>query len=81
VEITFIDAIVEFFVDTQSPFKIIENKKFKQMMRVATKGELLPIRSVRALYNKVFLTFNNCKAIISVDLKATYSTISLSLDS
>jgi hypothetical protein len=46
VEITLADAIVELFVDTQSPFEMIENKKFKQMMRVATKGESLPIRSV-----------------------------------
>jgi hypothetical protein len=80
VEITLADAIVKFFVDIQSPFEIIKNKKFKQMMRVATKGESLPIRSVRALCNRVFLAFNNCKATISIDLEATCSTISLSLD-
>jgi hypothetical protein len=59
---------------------MIKNKKFKQMMRVATRGEPLPIRSVRALRDKVFFAFNNCKATISADLEATCSTISLSLD-
>ena len=80
VEITLADAIVEFFIDTQSPFKIVENKKFKQMMRIASKGEPLLIRSVRALCDKVFFAFNNCKATINADLEATCLTILLSLD-
>jgi hypothetical protein len=79
-EVTLEQAIIEFVVDTQSPFDIVENKKFQQMMRIAMKGELCPVRSARVLRERITSNFLNCKVITTSDLETTCAAISLSLD-
>jgi hypothetical protein len=77
-------AIIEWMVETQQPFDIVENKKWKQMWKVALRsagksGEC-PIKSQQVARSRIQDDFNKCQYMIYKELEVSSETVSFSLD-
>ena len=76
-------AIIEWMVDTQQPFDVVENAKWKQMwkvaMRLAGKSGECPIKSRQVARSRIQDDFNKCQYTIFKEL-GTAETVSFSLD-
>lgn len=76
-------AIIEWMVDTQQPFDVVENAKWKQMwkvaMRLAGKSGECPIKSRQVARSRIQDDFNKCQYAIYKELGIA-ETVSFSLD-
>lgn len=77
-------AVIEWMVDTQQPFDVVENAKWKQMWKVAMKsagksGEC-PIKSQQVARRRIQDDFNKCQYMIYKELEVSSETVSFSLD-
>ena len=71
-------------VDTQQPFDVVENIKWKQIWKVAMKsagklGEYL-IKSQQVAWSRIQDDFNKCQYAIYKELEVSSKTVSFSLN-
>src|SRR6202008_2388359 len=78
-------AITEWIVDTQQPFNVVENKKWKQMWKVAMQSAIVgktrecPIKSQQVARSRIQDEFTKCQYTIYKELGIA-ETVSFSLD-
>jgi hAT family C-terminal dimerisation region len=73
------DAIIEWIIDTQQPFEIVNNEKWRQMWKIAL-NRPCPINSHQTLRRRIEQEFSKCQLHMYEQLKNTAESISLSLD-
>jgi len=74
------EAIIEWVVDTQQPFDVVRNPKWKAMWKIALNGAPCPIASEQVLRSRITDQFNKSQFAIFDELKATAETVSFLLD-
>jgi hypothetical protein len=73
-------AILEWMVDTQQPFDVVDGVKWKQMWKIALNGKLCPIKSQQVARSRIEDEFIRSQYIIYEELELTAETVSFSLD-
>jgi len=73
------EAIIEWIIDTQQPFDIVDNEKWKRMWKIAL-SRSCPINSHQTLRRRIEKEFSNCQFRMYEELKISAETVSLSLD-
>jgi hypothetical protein len=76
-------AIIEWMVDTQQPFDIVDNKKWKEMWKVALRSENkyreCPIKSRQVARSRIQDEFHKNQYAVYTELKGA-ETVAFSLD-
>lgn len=78
-DMTLDEAIIEWIIDTQQPFDLVNNEKWKKMWQIAL-NRPCPINSSTTLRRRIEQEFSKCQLRIYEELKASAETVSFSLD-
>jgi hypothetical protein len=73
------EAIIEWIIDTQQPFDIVDNEKWKLMWKIAL-DKPCPINSHQTLHRRIEKEFSKCQFLMYKELNASAETVSFSLD-